>query len=159
MLDVSNMIIVTSGTKQYPFKRLMTWIEALISRGFIQEEVVVQSSSPLPGSPAIRSFESTATDCLVQLSGEASLIVSDCDAERLELLDQTEKPYILVPRTLSYNEYIDDRQMSLGAALAQIGIPVAWSPGDLVRFISSPQRISLASEVFDNAVCQYRSES
>lgn len=137
------MIIATEGTQQYPFNRLMTWIEALIARGFILEEVVVLSGSSTKIPPALKRYESRTDSCLTELSGQASLIISDCDAARLQLLDRTAKPYILVPRTSSYNEHMDDRQIQLGSSLACEGIPVAWCPGDLVRFLSSPRRSSL----------------
>lgn len=147
------MILATEGSPQYPYNRLMTWIEALITRGFIQEEVVVLCGSSTQVPPVMeRAGEGRAqgtaapcrTDsCLTELSWQASVIISDCDAARLKLLDSTAKPYILVPRTSSYNEHIDDGQIELGSKLASQGLPVAWCPGDLVRFLSSPQRISL----------------
>ncbi len=137
------MILATEGTSSYPFNRLMTWIEALIARGFIQEEVVVLSGSSTQVPPEIARYESRTESCLTELSWQASRIISDCDAARLQLLDRTAKPYILVPRTSCYNEFIDDRQIELVASLASYGIPVAWCPGDLVRFLSSPRRISL----------------
>lgn len=145
------MILATEGSPQYPFNRLMTWIEALIARGFIQEEVVVLSGNSTQIPPALKRYESRTqsgataptASCLTELSDRASLIISDCDAYWLQLLDRTAKPYILVPRTSSYNEHMDDRQVELGSKLAAVGFPVAWCPGDLVRFLSSPQRISL----------------
>jgi len=103
------MILATEGTSSYPFNRLMIWIEALIARGFIQEEVVVLSGSSTQVPPAIKRYESRTESCLTELSLQASLIISDCDAARLQLLDRTAKPYILVPRTSSYNEFMDDR--------------------------------------------------
>jgi len=144
------MILATEGTSSYPFNRLMTWTSALIDRGFIQEEVVLLSGSSTEVPPAIERYEFRTESCLTELSSQASLIISDCDATqagtpapRLQLLDRIAKPYILVPRTSSYNELMDDRQIELGAKLASFGIPVAWCPGDLVRFLSSPRRISL----------------
>ena len=137
------MILATEGTLSYPFNRLITWIEVLIARGFIQEEVVLLSGSSTQVPPAIKKNESGTDSCLTELSWQATVIISDCDAQRLQLLDGTAKPYILVPRTSSYNEHMDDRQIELGSSLASLGIPVAWCPGDLVRFLSSPRRISL----------------
>jgi len=123
----SPMILATEGTSSYPFNRLMTWIEALIARGFIQEEVVVLSGSSTQVPPASKRYESRTESCLTELSWQASLIISDCDAARLQLLDRTAKPYILVPRTSSYNEFMDDRQIELGSLTG-----ILWDPCCLV---------------------------
>lgn len=139
------MILATVGTEPYPFNRLITWLEALVSQGFVQEEVVVQYGSCTHLPLVFQRYESTTETCLQELGGEASTIVSDCDGETIQLLDRTAKPYILVPRAKSYKEHTDDRQIELAATLAQMGIPIAYSPGDLVRFLASPRRITLST--------------
>ena len=138
------MILATVGTEPYPFNRLITWLEALINRGFLQEEVVVQYGCCTHMPLVLRSCESTTEACLQELGGRSRTIISHCDEEALLLLDRTAKPYILVPRAKSYKEHIDDRQIELAATLAQMGVPVAWSPGDLARFLVSPRQIALS---------------
>lgn len=153
------MILTTVGTEPYPFNRLMTWLDILLKRGLIHEEVVVQygyctvwpspqeySEEEKPGvktdQPVIRSFPDISQGTLDQWSSQARIMISHCDPKTLWWLDQTNKPYILVPRAECYKEYADDRQIELGYALALAGVPIAWSPGDLVRFLQSPRRIS-----------------
>lgn len=139
------MILATVGTEQYPFNRLMTWIEALIERGFLDEEIVVQYGNCTHLPPGVKCYQHLKTDLFQELSTQSRLIISHCNIEILAELDQSGNPYILVPRAQCYKEHIDDRQIELALSLAQVGVPVAWSPGDLVRFLASPQRFSLST--------------
>jgi len=136
------MIVTTVGTETYPFNRLMSWLEVLVKRGFIQEELIVQYGSCTVWPQVEQCFVDLPERKLVELGHEARLIVSHCDPHLLKGLDQTTKPYILVPRAQCYKEHIDDRQIELAFHLAVAGVPIAWSPGDLVRFLHSPRRIS-----------------
>lgn len=136
------MILTTVGTEPYPFNRLMSWLQVLVNRGLIQEELVVQYGSCTVWPESEDCFAEIPETKLIQLSDDARLIISDCDPHMLKWLDKTTKPYILVPRAQCYKEHIDDRQIELASNLALAGVPIAWSPGDLVRFLHSPRRVS-----------------
>lgn len=136
------MILTTVGTEPYPFNRLMSWLQVLVNRELIQEELIVQYGSCSVWPESKNCFADIPETKLLQLGGEARLIIGHCDPYWLKCLDQTTKPYILVPRSQCYKEHIDDRQIELASNLALAGVPIAWSPGDLVRFLHSPRRIS-----------------
>ncbi|MDJ1169739.1 glucosyl transferase [Roseofilum sp. BLCC_M154] len=136
------MILTTVGTQPYPFNRLMSWLEVLVQRGLIQEELIVQYGSCTIWPEGEDCFADIPEKKLIQLAHQARLIVGHCDPHLLKGLAQTTNPYILVPRGQCYKEHIDDRQIELARHLALAGVPIAWSPGDLVRFIHSPRRIS-----------------
>uniref|UniRef100_A0ACD5GUZ3 Glucosyl transferase n=1 Tax=Desertifilum tharense IPPAS B-1220 TaxID=1781255 RepID=A0ACD5GUZ3_9CYAN len=137
------MILATVGTEPYPFNRLMTWIGALIERGFLDEEMVVQYGSCTHLPPGVKCYQHLKTDLFDRLSAQARITISQCDENAIAQLDRAGNPYILVPRAQCYKEHIDDRQIELALSLDQAGVPIAWSPGDLVRFLASPQRLSL----------------
>lgn len=140
------MILATVGSEQQPFNRLMTWIEALILRGFISPDEVILHFGDSTYVPArVRCYQSMNQARFQELSAEATLIISHCSEAALIRLDSTRKPYLLVPRTQSYKEHSNDEQIELALALAQMGVPIAWSPGDVVRFLASPHRISLST--------------
>lgn len=134
------MIFVTVGTEKSPFDRLMHWIEVLQESKMIDEEIVIQygNCTVLPeGVGTYRFLEKVQHQ---ELISQARLVISDCGKESF-LLDSYNKPYILVPRFSKFQEYPDNHQVDLAMSVEKINIPVAWSIGDLIHFISnSPQK-------------------
>ena len=55
------------------------------------------------------------------------------------------KPFILVPRSDRFGEHVDNHQLELAEKLAQRGIPIANSPGDLVRFLANPIAVEITN--------------
>ena len=147
------MILVTVGTEQFPFNRLMDWIQVLINRGFIQEEIVVQYGSCTDWPYGVKAYSLLTQDKFLDLIQQARLIIGHCGEGTFLLLGATPKPYILVPRSQSLGEHVDDHQIELAAALDQIEIPIAWSPGDLVRFLALPRSVPPAT-VSTASFCQ-----
>lgn len=138
------MILVTVGTEQYPFNRLMQWIEVLLQTELIQEEIVVQygNSTILPAGARVYRF--LKEEKFQDLINKARIVIAHCGEGTLLLLDSLDKPYILVSRSQQFQEHVDDHQVELALALSQINVPVAWCPGDLVRFIDNPRQVSVS---------------
>ncbi len=135
------MILVTVGTEQFPFNRLMSWIQISIEYGFIAEEVIVQYGSCTTVPTGVKSYSLIAPEQFHRLIKQARIIIGHCGEGTIFLLSVTAKPYILVPRSQKFNEHIDDHQIELAEALSQFDVPIAWSPGDLVRFLALPRRV------------------
>ncbi len=149
------MILVTVGTEQYPFNRLMHWIEVLQLSELIQEEVVVQygTCTILPAGAKVYRF--LKEEKFQDLIHQARIVIAHCGEGTLLLLDSLDKPYILVSRSQQFQEHVDDHQVELALALAQINVPIAWTLGDLVRFINAPRKVSLSdmSNASASALC------
>lgn len=150
------MILVTVGTEQYAFNRLMDWISILMDYQLIQEDVIVQYGTCTKLPPGVTVYKTLKGDKFADLIDQARIVISHCGEGSILQLEETNKPYILVPRSSRFREHVDDHQVELAIALAQIGAAVAWSPGDLVRFLSSAQRqnIPLLSTSSVNVLCQ-----
>jgi UDP-N-acetylglucosamine transferase subunit ALG13 len=150
------MILVTVGTEKFPFNRLMGWIEQLISLELIQEEVVIQYGACTRLPEGTRIYRSLPEAKFRRLVEEARLIISHCGEGSLLLLDTLAKPYILVPRSQHFKEHVDDHQLELASILSQYHVPIALSPGDLLRFLASPQQVKIAdlSSVTAAVLCQ-----
>ena len=133
------MIFVTVGTEQYPFNRLMKWLDLLQQHQLVQDEIVVQygNSTYLPEGARVYKF--VKEERFQTLIREAGIVVAHCGEGTALLLDSLQKPYILVPRTQSLNEHVDNHQIEMALALAELQVPVAWSPGDIVRFLAAPE--------------------
>lgn len=139
------MILVTVGTEKFPFNRLMGWLQVLLKQGFIQEDLVVQYGSCTELPSEVRAYSLLPQEQFQELIHQARLIISHCGEGSFLLLGTTYKPYILVPRSHKFGEHVDDHQVELAVALAQKGVPVAWSPGDLAKFITLPHSVPSAT--------------
>ncbi|AKG22682.1 glycosyltransferase [Calothrix sp. 336/3] len=140
------MIFVTVGTEKYPFNRLINWISFLLREGLIQEEVIIQYGSCTVLSPGVRVYKHLDENHFNALLKEARIIISHCGEGTFLMLEELEVPYILVPRSYEYKEHVDNHQVELATVLEELGVPIAWSPGDLVQFICEPQRLPISHQ-------------
>ncbi len=150
------MILVTVGTEQYPFNALMDWVDVLIRYGIIDinEEVIVQygSSTKIPdGAKVYQCLPESVFQAVVE---EARVIVAHCGEGTAMLLESLGKPFILVPRTRRFGEHVDDHQIEMAEVLEQQGVPVAWSVGDLARFLAAPVPCRLIQKNSECKICQ-----
>jgi UDP-N-acetylglucosamine transferase subunit ALG13 len=152
------MILVTVGTERFPFNRLMTWLEALIQAGFLNpddEDIVVQSGTCTIVPPGVRVYQLLPEAQFQKLIQQARLVIAHCGEGSSVMLEQSGKPYILVPRCHAKGEHVDDHQIEMATAFAQAGVPIAWSPADIVRFLVAPERGSITvPEIALRDVCQ-----
>lgn len=145
------MILVTVGTEKFPFNRLMHWLEQLLQAGLIREEVVVQygTCTYVPsGTKVYRLLNERDFRSLIR---EARVVVAHCGEGTVLLLDDLSAPYILTPRSKRYGEHVDDHQIELAQALADLGVPIAWGPADLARFLLQPIHASIQDLSVDAA--------
>jgi UDP-N-acetylglucosamine transferase subunit ALG13 len=134
---------------------LMDWVDLLLQYRLIQDEVVVQygSCSSLP--TGVKVYQQLKSEQFVELVEQASFVISHCGEGSFLLLEEMSKPYVLVPRSHRLKEHVDDHQIELAIALSQAGASIAWSAGDMVRRLYSPQpNLSARSIVTTEALCQ-----
>lgn len=149
------MLLITVGTEQYQFNALMHWIELLTKYQLINEEVLVQygASTHLPdGAKAYRNFSEQE---FLNFVDSANLIISHCDEDIAQLLEDKDTPYVLVPRLHRFREFIDNHQMEVADDFERRGIPIARSPGDLVKFIKLQQTSLASPKVSEVQLCEY----
>jgi anti-anti-sigma factor len=153
------MILVTVGTEQYPFNSLMDWIGLLMKEGIITEEVVIQygASTRLPDDVKISKVMPEAQ--FKETVEKANAVIAHCGEGSALLLEEFDKPYILVPRTSRFHEHVDNHQLEMADDLENQGILVARSPADLVKFlklITIPHSSADFGE--DAPLCEYLSD-
>jgi UDP-N-acetylglucosamine transferase subunit ALG13 len=150
------MILVTVGTEQYPFNRLMQWVEILLNHDLIQEDLVVQYGNCTVLPTGAKVYKVLKEEQFQGLIAQARVIIAHCGEGTVLLLDAFEKPFILVPRSYAFKEHVDNHQVEMALALADVNVPIAWSPADLVRFLANPQKVSVThlSETTAQSICQ-----
>lgn len=135
------MILVTVGTEQFSFNRLMQWIDNLINQNLIkleQEEVIIQYGSSTFVPNGVKGYSILQQADFLSLVKKARLIVAHCGEGTLDLLALVNKPFILVPRSHDFQEHVDDHQIELAQQLSKQGIPIATSQQDLSDFVINP---------------------
>ena len=70
------MILVTLGTQDKSFKRLLEAIDKEIEKGNIKEKVLVQAGYTKYKSKNMEIFKSVSSDKLEELMNKASLIIT-----------------------------------------------------------------------------------
>jgi UDP-N-acetylglucosamine transferase subunit ALG13 len=140
------MILITVGTEKFPFNRLMQWVDILSEEGVIpaEEEVIVQFGSCTFLPDKVKGYSTFPQAEFKNLLKQARLIISHCGEGTIDLLAKNSVPFILVPRSDRFSEHVDDHQVELAEILAEQGVPIAYSPGDLARFVLAPEAVRVA---------------
>ncbi|NJK47883.1 glucosyl transferase [Candidatus Gracilibacteria bacterium] len=146
------MILVTVGTEKFPFNRLMQWVDLLQKEGFIsaEEEVIVQYGSCTVVSDKVKGYSLLPVNEFQNLLKQARLVIAHCGEGTIDVLAKNSVPFILVPRSDRFNEHVDDHQIELAEVLAEQGIPIAYCPGDLARFVVAPEAIRVSKVPADS---------
>lgn len=132
------MIFVTVGTEQYPFNRLLDWIDGAVCKGGITEEIVVQHGACTNRVRGATSDETLTQKAFNDRVDRARLIISHCGEGSFLQLRNRNKPFMLVPRRTGLGEHLDDHQWELARVLKKIGVPVGFIPRDVGQFIAEP---------------------
>jgi anti-anti-sigma factor len=149
------MLLITVGTEQYQFNALMHWIELLIKYQLIPDEVLVQYGYSTYFPDGSKAYRYLSNQELLDFADQASLIISHCDEAMAQLLEDKDKPYVLVPRLQRFRENIDNHQMEVADDFELRGIAIARSPGDLVKFIKLQQTSEVTAKVDETRLCEY----
>ncbi len=157
------MILVTVGTEKYPFNRLMLWIDLLNKYGFLnseQEEIVVQYGTCTILPMGVKVYKLLPETEFSRFLEKARLVIAHCGEGTMDLLTELEKPFVLVPRQHRFGEHLDDHQLELAEVLKNLGFAIAYSPGDLARFLFSNQSEPMIhlGEMLSANLCQKLSD-
>jgi UDP-N-acetylglucosamine transferase subunit ALG13 len=136
------MIFVTVGTEQFPFNRLLDWVDRAICKGKIQEQVIVQAGACTHEVSGALMHTMLTQKEFREISQQARVIISHCgEGSFFTLRDLGRdwgKPFILVPRRHGLEEHVDDHQWEMAKALDKVGVPMGWMPVDIQDFIQEP---------------------
>ena len=142
------MILVTVGTNEQPFNRLVRAVEALEP----QELLVVQHGAcDTPGGKG-RWVAFLPFDELAELMRQARLVVAHAGVGSIMLARSCGKRPIVVPRRLHLAEAVDDHQLPMARRLHESGIvELVEDAGRLPEVIGAPQR-PVASAAGDHSM-------
>jgi UDP-N-acetylglucosamine transferase subunit ALG13 len=115
------MILVTLGTQDKPFKRLLEAIQKQIDKGNIREKVVVQAGSTKYQSDDMEIFDLVPVDQFKKLIAQADLIITHGGVGSIMDGIKNNKRILAAPRLKKYNEHVNDHQIQIIDAFYKMG--------------------------------------
>ncbi|BDR54289.1 multidrug MFS transporter [Bombiscardovia apis] len=111
------MILVTVGTHEQPFDRLLREVDELVRSGRISEPVVVQYgySTYLPSQ--CDTFQFLSIDQLNYYLGQARMVITHAGPSSFMEVLKLGKTPIVVPRQLEFGEHLNNHQVDFARAV------------------------------------------
>ena len=122
------LVLVTTGTNEYPFDRLIEIISQLSIyqdpnvRWFIQTGGFTIKHDPACGNVV----NMTTRDEMEQLVKESSLVISHCGVGSIHQMLSYQKKVIFIPRLAKYGEFSDDHQLQIASQLNNSNMLVVY---------------------------------
>lgn len=115
------MILVTLGTQDKNFVRLLEKIDQLINNGLIKDKVIVQAGFTKYNSENMEIFDLIAQDEFNDLMDKADIIITHGGVGNIISALEKNKKVIAVPRLAKYGEHINDHQTQIIAKFNALG--------------------------------------
>ncbi|MEM7727043.1 MAG: glycosyltransferase [Cyanobacteria bacterium P01_A01_bin.45] len=146
------MITVTLGTIPFPFDRAIKWLDILLERGAISEDVFVQYGTADVSVLKKYSFVETApiveSSLLMKHIKSSRLVISHAGQGLTRGLAAQGACFILLPRLASHKEHIDDHQLMFARGVQELGISYCVSLEKLQEAVLNPP-VSFQGKLFD----------
>jgi UDP-N-acetylglucosamine transferase subunit ALG13 len=128
------MILVTIGTYEAPFDRLLEAVAPLAQ----EEELTIQVGRSTVRPEGAQCFDYAPFDVMRELVRKADTVVSHAGAGTVLLaLAERKRPFV-VPRLARYGEVVDDHQVPFARRLDGAGlVTLVEDPADLVAAIKA----------------------
>ncbi len=115
------MILVTLGTQDKGFERLLKQIDKEIEKGNIKEKVIVQAGYTKYKSDNMEIFDLIPSDEFEELVSKARLIITHAGAGSILTAIKKGKVVIAAARLKKYGEHTNDHQIQIVKEFAKLG--------------------------------------
>lgn len=115
------MILVTLGTQDKNFVRLLEKIDQLINNGLIKDKVIVQAGFTKYNSENMEIFDLIPQDEFNDLMDKTDIIITHGGVGNIISALEKNKKVIAVPRLAKYGEHINDHQTQIIAKFNALG--------------------------------------
>lgn len=116
ILKGRKMIFVILGTQKFQLNRLLQEMDELVGSGRISEEVFAQTGHS-DYQPKHYSFVDFLDKPEFEKKiKESSLVITHSGVGSIITAIQSQKPVIVYPRLVKYNEHVDDHQLEIAEA-------------------------------------------
>ena len=107
------MILVTLGTQNNSFHRLLEEVQKNIDNGNIKEEVIVQKGYTKFDSKQMKLIKEIPQDEFNKLIDQANLVITHGGVGSIITAITKGKKVIAIPRLKKYNEHVNDHQIEI----------------------------------------------
>ena len=123
------MILVTLGTQDKTFVRLLQAIEEQIEAGVIQDRVVVQAGCTPFSSRHMEMFDLIPMDQFDRLLAQCDLLITHGGVGTIMAALRLGKRVIAAPRLARYHEHHNDHQLEIVGTFEKEGYLLAYYDG------------------------------
>lgn len=138
------MITVTLGTIPFPFARAIHWVDHLIKRDILSEDVFVQHGvsdiSQLTAYPQVTTVPVVPPAQLDQKLTSSRLVISHAGQGSTRKLSAMNVSFVLLPRLAVYGEHIDDHQFAFAHSISDMGVTYCSSLESLEQAVLTPPK-------------------
>ncbi len=120
------MILVTLGTQNQPFVRLLE----LIEKSNINDEIIVQAGKTKFESKKMKIFDYIPYEEMTELIKKSDLIITHGGTGSILMPLKMGKKVIAIPRLAKYGEHVDDHQTQLTSIFNEEGYILEYNDGD-----------------------------
>ena len=112
------MIFVTVGTHEQPFDRLIEYIDKLVEKGAIKEEVIMQIGYSTYEPKHCKFSKLIPYQDMVKNVQDARIVISHGGPASFIMPLQYGKIPVVVPRQKKFNEHVNDHQLEFSKEVA-----------------------------------------
>lgn len=113
------MIFVTVGTHEQPFNRLIEYIDKLVEKGAINEEVIMQTGYSTYEPKHCKFSKMIPYQQMVQNVQDARIVITHGGPASFIMPLQFNKIPVVVPRQKKFNEHVNDHQLEFSKAVEE----------------------------------------
>lgn len=124
------MILITLGTQDKQFTRLLDAVQEQINKGNIKDKVIVQAGHTKYESKDMEIFDLLDRDKFTDLISKCDILITHGGVGSIITGLQNNKKVIVAPRLSKYNEHINDHQIQIVENFAQAGYILPLYDGD-----------------------------
>lgn len=124
------MILVTLGTQNNSFHRLLEEIDKNINNGNIQEKVVVQAGFTKYKSDNMQIFDMIPQEEFYKLIDQADLVITHGGVGSIMAATKRGKKVIAVPRLKKFGEHVNDHQLEIIETFKKQGLIIGINSVD-----------------------------
>ena len=146
------MILVTLGTQDKEFKRLLVQIDNLITEEFIKDEVVVQAGMTKYESNNMKIFDFIPKEEFDKLIKKCDILITHGGVGSILSGLNNNKKVIAVPRLMKYKEHQSNHQIEIVNLFAKQGYIIGSDVDDLKDALDKIKSFKPKKYVNDNSL-------
>lgn len=144
------MILITLGTQDKSFKRLLNLVNQAIQRGIIKEKVIAQTGWTNFASPNIETFAYLSQEELTNLVKKASFVITHGGVGSIIMCLKEKKKVVAMARQKKYKEHTNDHQNELLDAFSEDGFIIKTDENNFFASLEKVKTFTPKEYKFNN---------